>query len=112
MVAETRTIKTPYGDEEVCAKCGGDVDWEECNDCEEGYSYHDCGEDCCACLDPQPNVICDTCEGKSGWWRCYSCESEKQKTEVKFDLLLLTILYTVDVIVTKYFFYVYLLVDL
>ena len=45
--------------------------WVECSQCDpdyRGYSYHDCGEDCCACLDPQPNVVCDTCEGKGGWY--------------------------------------------
>lgn len=39
-----------------CWKCGG-----------EGYSHHDCGEDCCACLYPEDNVRCDICEGKGGW---------------------------------------------
>lgn len=38
-----------------------------CEQCEDGYSYHDCGEDSCCCLDPQPNVICDTCDGKGYW---------------------------------------------
>ena len=78
---KTKTIQcTPDGmTEEVCAKCGGDVDWEECYNCEEGYSYHDCGEDCCACIDPQPNVICDICHGKGGWYRCYSCEAKHKK---------------------------------
>ena len=81
-MVETKLITLGSGEsEEVCAKCGGDVDWEEC-DCEEGYSYHDCGDDCCVCKNPQPNVICTTCEGKGGWFRCYSCESEKNKPKV------------------------------
>ena len=42
--------------------------WVECGQCEDGYSYHDCGEDTCCCADPQPNVICDTCGGKGGWY--------------------------------------------
>lgn len=42
--------------------------WVICGQCDEGYSYHDCGEDTCCCLNPEPNVRCDTCEGKGGWY--------------------------------------------
>ena len=38
-----------------------------CEQCDEGYSYHDCGEDSCACLNPVFNVICETCDGKGYW---------------------------------------------
>ncbi len=38
---------------EPCPNCGGT-----------GYSHHDCGEDCCCCLDPDDNVVCDWCNGK------------------------------------------------
>lgn len=51
----------------------GEKEWVECWNCEEGYSSHDCGEDCCACAAPEDNVRCDICKGKGGWWRCYSC---------------------------------------
>lgn len=53
-----------------CKDCGQDLDWEDCGQCEDGYSYHDCGEDCCCCLYPEPNVRCDLCDGNSGWWVC------------------------------------------
>jgi hypothetical protein len=79
MVAKTKTIYYKNGSDEVCAKCGGDVDWIDCYDCENGYSHHDCGEDTCCCLDKSPNVVCDTCDGKGGWFRCYSCESKQNK---------------------------------
>ena len=82
MVVKTKTIQcTPDGmTEEVCTKCGGDVDWEDCWNCGgEGYSHHDCGEDCCACIRPEPNVTCDVCNGKRGCFRCYSCELEDKK---------------------------------
>ena len=42
--------------------------WVQCEECEDGYSYHDCGEDTCCCLNPELNVVCDTCEGKTGWY--------------------------------------------
>ena len=39
-----------------------DDDGPECPNCGgTGYSSHDCGEDCCACVDPQDNVRCDWC---------------------------------------------------
>lgn len=47
--------------------------WEDCYNCEEGYSDHDCGEDTCCCLNPEPNVVCDVCDGKGGWWKCDRC---------------------------------------
>lgn len=55
-----------------CARCGSSVDWTRCDQCEDGYSYHSCGEDCCNCLVPVPNVTCDTCHGYSGWHTCLS----------------------------------------
>jgi hypothetical protein len=50
------------------------MDWVECHelDCDGGY-YHDCGEDCCCCADPQPNVPCRTCDGNGGWFVCPTC---------------------------------------
>lgn len=45
-----------------------DGEWIDCWNCGgEGYSYHDCGEDVCCCLDPEDNVVCDICHGKGGW---------------------------------------------
>lgn len=38
-----------------CWNCGGT-----------GLSYHDCGEDCCCCAEPENNMRCDICNGK-GW---------------------------------------------
>lgn len=45
------------------------ADWEHCYNCEDGYSGHDCGEDCCPCLDPEENMVCQVCEGRGGWKR-------------------------------------------
>lgn len=43
-------------------------EWIDCWNCGgEGYSYHDCGEDTCCCLDPEDNVVCDVCGGEGGW---------------------------------------------
>jgi len=60
-------MSTPY-----CARCGSSMEWVQCGECEDGFSHHDCGEDCCPCADPEPNVQCDHCSGKAGWWSCLS----------------------------------------
>lgn len=45
-------------------------EWEDCWNCGgSGYTHHDCGEDTCACLDPEDNVPCDVCGGKGGWYK-------------------------------------------
>ena len=45
-----------------------DGEWEECDECGgEGVAGHDCGEDTCACANPQENVRCQTCNGEGGW---------------------------------------------
>lgn len=56
-----------------CARCGSSVERLRCYNCGgEGYSHHDCGEDCCCCLHPEDNVVCDICEGAGGWLCCVS----------------------------------------
>ena len=68
--------KMPWGEKPYCKKCGSDVMWQNCDQCEEGYSHHDCGEDSCCCLDPLPNVVCDVCNGEGGWYVCLGCDSK------------------------------------
>jgi hypothetical protein len=67
----------------TCPTCGCPLEWEDCYslDCEDGY-YHDCGEDCCCCADPEPNVRCDVCDGKGGWWFCPACAEKAKKGEI------------------------------
>ena len=67
--AEVSAVPAPKG----CEKCGWELSWRECWNCEEGFSYHDCGEDCCCCLNPENNVRCDICYGKGGWMMCDMC---------------------------------------
>jgi len=73
-------------DHNICAKCGGDCHWEDCYNCEDGYSHHDCGEDCCACRYPKANMECDVCGGKGGWFVCLSCGSNQNKPKVNQSL--------------------------
>lgn len=73
MTTAVEYIETPFGVEAVCKECGSDVYWQECWNCREGYSHHDCGEDTCNCLVPELNVKCDICNGNGGWYLCHSC---------------------------------------
>ena len=59
-----------------CEKCHAEKEWKTCYNCEDGFSGHDCGEDCCCCLHPEDNVVCDICEGHGGWYVCYACHPE------------------------------------
>lgn len=55
-----------------CPRCGSSTTWVECEMCEDGFDGHDCGEDCCACANPEPNVVCGFCKGEGGYYRCLS----------------------------------------
>ena len=55
-----------------CARCGSSIYTERCDQCEDGYDGHDCGEDCCACLHPEDNVPCQYCGGAGVHHRCMS----------------------------------------
>ena len=61
---------------DCCPRCGNAKEWRECYNCEDGLSDHDCGEDCCCCLEPENNVRCDICEGSGGWMCCMICAPE------------------------------------
>jgi hypothetical protein len=61
-------IETTCGAEST-SPCSGSAEWVECWKCDgEGFSHHDCGEDSCCCLNPEPNVPCYICQGKGGWF--------------------------------------------
>lgn len=59
--------------EDPCPSCGGEVYYRLCDQCEDGFSHHDCGEDCCCCADPENNVPCDICRGKGYLLWCSAC---------------------------------------
>lgn len=67
----------PEGVQAVCMTCQATQVWHECEQCDGlGLDEHDCGEDCCACLDPEPNEACDLCGGLGGWYECPICNEE------------------------------------
>lgn len=56
--------------EPTCGRCGGSTDWIDCDQCTDGLTHHDCGEDSCACLHPVNNVLCDVCRGAGSRYVC------------------------------------------
>jgi hypothetical protein len=61
---------------ETCDTCGAELEWETCWNCGGEGGFHDCGEDCCACLDKgEITVRCRECKGKGGYLVCPSIES-------------------------------------
>ena len=63
---------------DICPRCKCcELISEECGNCEDGYSSHDCGEDCCCCEDPIDNVPCDMCCGRGYFLVCIGdCDAE------------------------------------
>lgn len=71
-----------------CGRCGSSIMFEDCPNCGgEGVTSHDFGEDCCCCLYPEDNVVCDICGGKGSFPICLSsrewCESHPKKGREK-----------------------------
>lgn len=62
--------------EHYCKKHECNLLQQNCPNCEDGYSHHDCGEDCCPCAVPENNIICDWCNGK-GFSRWCSLSTER-----------------------------------
>lgn len=53
--------------DKACPKCEHHTLMRDCGSCDgDGLGEHDCGEDCCVCLDPEPNTTCWECLGH-GW---------------------------------------------
>jgi hypothetical protein len=55
-----------------CPNCGHEAYRRDCF-CEDGLSYHDCGEDVCCCVAPEPNVRCADCYGHGQHIWCRRC---------------------------------------
>lgn len=53
-----------------CPTCGCEMDFETCWQCGGEGGFHDCGEDCCPCLDPDLNETCEECNGRGRYPIC------------------------------------------
>jgi hypothetical protein len=55
----------------TCPECGADLEWADCWQCHGEGGWHDCGEDCCPCLDKEEiDTLCDECDGEGGHFWC------------------------------------------
>lgn len=64
-----------------CPICGNEMEWVDCWSCQGEGGYHDCGDDCCPCLEPELdlNVDCPECKGEGGYLECQALpHSEEQ----------------------------------
>jgi hypothetical protein len=57
-------------EEPLCLICGGEMDREPCWHCLGEGGFHDCGEDCCPCAEPDLNEDCDECDGVGSYLVC------------------------------------------
>lgn len=56
-----------------CPICGSELRPEMCWQCHGDGGFHDCGEDCCACADPDEITdICEECRGEGLYLVCCS----------------------------------------
>lgn len=69
----TREMYLYGGEVDVqCARCGSSAESHRCDRCHDGLDGHECGEDCCCCAYPEPNVLCQHCNGEAVWHECVS----------------------------------------
>jgi hypothetical protein len=57
-------------EDEYCPECNACLEWVSCWECFGEGGWHDCGEDCCCCLDPEINEWCPTCGGDGEYLEC------------------------------------------
>jgi hypothetical protein len=59
-----------------CPTCGAEMDSEQCWYCHGEGGFHDCGEDCCPCLDKDEiTEDCCECDGTGRKWFCPNAAS-------------------------------------
>jgi hypothetical protein len=65
-----------YTTDEGCKVCGAMLERVSCWNCCGAGGWHDCGEDCCPCLDKEEiTVDCDECDGEGRYWICPDAEN-------------------------------------
>lgn len=67
---------------EHCRVCGSALELESCWQCLGAGGFHNCGEDTCACLDPDElNEICEECDGEGAYLSCPAAETHPREKE-------------------------------
>ncbi len=68
--------------ETLCKVCGNVMDRVQCWHCQGEGGFHDCGEDCCPCLNKEEiTVDCEECNGEGYYWECISVPHTEQQME-------------------------------
>lgn len=67
----------------TCAICGSELEFVFCCYCSGDGGFHDCGEDCCACADPESdlNETCTECNGEGGYLECPALPHQKSSVK-------------------------------
>jgi len=69
-------------DEGCCAICGSMMELEACHACDGEGGHHDCGEDTCACADPEEiTQFCSECDGEGEYLVCMSLPHSEEQIE-------------------------------
>lgn len=71
----------PLRPEPTCERCGQDLDWQNCWNCEDGFLGSDCIDDLChgndECIHGDAGRIrCDVCKGDGGYFMCWNCRPD------------------------------------
>ena len=72
-----------HDEPQACPICGSDMTWESCWQCGGEGGFHDCGEDCCCCEDPENdlNEPCEECKGQGGYLQCASLPHSQEQMD-------------------------------
>lgn len=59
-------------DDHDCTVCGAMMEWVSCWHCLGEGGFHNCGDDCCPCAEPELdlNETCVECHGEGGYRQC------------------------------------------
>lgn len=76
--------------DDTCDVHGCNLHDRECDDCSGEGGYHDCGEDCCCCINPEETTHrCRNCKGTGFIRWCPEnseqnpCNKENWKSEIE-----------------------------
>lgn len=73
LAEELEGVHDDYPDFAECPVCFGMMEPEQCWQCLGQGGFHECGEDCCMCLDKEEiTQVCDECHGEGKYLVCMS----------------------------------------
>lgn len=65
-----------------CPICGAEMEVESCWACHGSGGFHDCGEDCCCCADPEEIThFCNECHGEGDYLVCQALPHTEEQID-------------------------------